>query len=373
MDKQVRHESRALKIKAFEESTAAQKNNQIFGLPFSVKESELVIIPVPWEVTVSFRAGTANGPRAIRDASYQVDLYDPITPDAWKYGFSMQSIDERIQAKAHYLRAIAADCIGHQEQGCSSEDPKLVHMQQEVNQGSNWLNNLLYKKSLMCLNEEKIVGIVGGDHSVPLGLMQALAQHHGSYGILHIDAHFDQRDAFEGFEFSHASIMRNASRIDAIEKIVHVGIRDYCREEAYFVAHSPKRFKTFTDKTMAFTQFTGETTSWADQCHEIIACLPSRVYISFDIDGLDPSLCPHTGTPVPGGLSFQQARFLLWQVLQSGKKIIGFDLCEVAPASNNKTSWASDWDANVGARILYHLCSLTVTSMLGAYPDQKNI
>ncbi|MEK7082709.1 MAG: arginase family protein [Patescibacteria group bacterium] len=73
--------------------------------------------------------------------------------------------------------------------------------------------------------------------------------------------------------------------------------------------------------------------------------------------------------PVPGGLSFQQARFLLWQVLQSGKKIIGFDLCEVAPASNDQTSWASDWDANVGARILYHMCSLTTTSLCGHYPD----
>ncbi|MEK7082710.1 MAG: arginase family protein [Patescibacteria group bacterium] len=296
MDKQIRHESRALKIKAFEESTAAQKNNQIFGLPFSVKESELVIIPVPWEVTVSFRPGTANGPRAIRDASYQVDLYDPITPDAWKYGFSMQSIDKRIQAKAHYLRAIAADCIGHQEQGCSSEDPKLVHMQQEVNQGSNWLNNLLYKKSLMCLNEEKIVGVVGGDHSVPLGLMQALATKYGSYGILHIDAHFDQRDAFEGFEFSHASIMRNASRLEEITQIVHVGIRDYCREEAYVVTRNPERFQTFTDRTIAFDQFIWGSDRWLSHCSQIIASLPPCVYISFDIDGLDPSLCPHTGT-----------------------------------------------------------------------------
>lgn len=365
MNKQERHESRTSKINAFEESSAAQKNNQIFGLPFSVKESELVLIPVPWEVTVSFRPGTAQGPEAIRDASYQVDLYDPLTTDAWKYGFAMEGIDKRIQTEAQYLRVIAARCIHRQEQGCSSDDQELVHMQQEVSQGGRWLNNLLYEKSLAHLNQEQIVGVVGGDHSVPLGLMQALAKHHGSYGILHIDAHFDQRDAFEGFEFSHASIMRNASHIDAIEKIVHVGIRDYCREEARITAHNPKRFQTFTDSDLTFNEFIGN--HWWEQCQNIIQCLPDQVYISFDIDGLDPSLCPHTGTPVPGGLTFQQVCFLLQRVLQSGKRIIGFDLCEVAPSNSDQISWSSDWDANVGARILYFLCSLTVTSAFGAY------
>lgn len=364
MNRQERYASRASKINAFEESAAAQKTDQIFGLPFSVKESELVIIPVPWEVTVSFRPGTASGPEAIRCASYQVDLYDPLVPDAWKYGFAMEGIDKRIQTQAQHLRAMAAGYIHDQEQGIFSDDPRRAH----VNQGGEWLNNLIYKKSLVRLQEEKIVAVVGGDHSVPLGLMQALAQHHGSYGILHIDAHFDQRDAFEGFEFSHASIMRNASRIEEIKQIVHVGIRDYCREEALFVAHDPVRFKTFTDQTIAFNQFVGDSTSWAYLCNEIIACLPPRVYISFDIDGFDPSLCPHTGTPVPGGLSFRQAHFLLWQILQSGRKIIGFDLCEVAPGSSDQIAWASDWDANVGARILYLLCSLTVTSTFGTYP-----
>lgn len=366
MNKQERFAARASKINAFEESAAGQKTNQIFGLPFSVKESELVIIPVPWEVTVSFRPGTARGPEAIRAASYQVDLYDPLTPDAWKYGFAMEGINNVIRTQAQDLRTIATDAIRCQECGYSSDDSGLIFLQEKVNHGGDILNRWLKEKSLSYLQQEKIVGVVGGDHSVPLGLMQALAQHHGSYGILHIDAHFDQRDAFEGFEFSHASIMRNASRIPEIERFVHVGIRDYCEEETKFIAQSPQRFVEFTNKYLASRGFEG--ISWFETCERIIYSLPRYVYISFDIDGLDPKLCPHTGTPVPGGLEFNQVCFLLEQVVKSSRKIIGFDLCEVAPSSSDRIPWSSDWDANVGARILYLLCSLTATSLLGAFP-----
>ena len=93
--------------------------------------------------------------------------------------------------------------------------------------------------------------------------------------------------------------------------------------------------------------FEGRT--WDSICREMIQELPDKVYISFDIDGLDPKLCPNTGTPVPGGFSFQQAMYLIRKVVESGREIIGFDLCEVAPGDEG------DWDANVGARVLYRL------------------
>lgn len=365
MDKQERHEYRVTKIQTFEESAAAYHKSNIFGLPFSVEGSEVIIIPIPWEVTVSFRPGTAQGPEAIYEASCQVDLFDPqFGQDAWKYGFAMEHINENIKADGKRLRQIVLHYMHHKEKQRPSDNFLFTAMQQEVNTGCILLNNWLKEKSVAYLEQGKIVGVVGGDHSVPLGLMQALATHYGSYGILHIDAHYDHRDAFEGFQFSHASIMRNASRIGEIEKIVHVGIRDYCKEEADFVAVSPQRFQTFTDWDIACNQFTDWYVSWFHQCRNMIASLPKLVYISFDIDGLDPSLCPHTGTPVPGGLHFQQACFLLWQIVRSGRRIIGFDLCEVAPANYD---WSSDWDANVGARILYRLCSLAATSSFGTY------
>ena len=371
MNQEERREARAAKIKTFNESGAAQGNSQIFGLPFSLEESEVALILVPWDVTLSYREGTANGPDAICAASKQVDLYDPLAEDAWMYGFATQLFDEEYIANlALQLRPLAQACIRHQETGRAPNDPKFLSNLEDVNKGGETLNGRIYRQSLHFLEQHKIVGVVGGDHSVPLGLMQALAAHYGSYGILHIDAHFDHRDAFEGFKFSHASIMRNASRIQEVEKIVHVGIRDYCKEEAQFVAASPSRFITLTDWQIAYNTLTGAG-SWLDECNRIMQLLPQRVYVSFDIDGLDQKYCPNTGTPVPGGLEFSQACFLLC-LLSNKKQIIGFDLCEVAPApALTSLDWAGDWNAIVGSRMLYKLCSLAAMCSFGPYSSQR--
>jgi agmatinase len=197
------------------------------------------------------------------------------------------------------------------------------------------------------------VGVLGGDHSSPLGLMRSLAQHYDHYSILHIDAHADLRVAYEGFEFSHASIMHNALHIPQIDRLVQVGIRDTCPAEVAAVNESGDRVVAFYDWAIQEGRFMGKT--WHSQCQEMLNLLSDTVYISFDIDGLDPALCPNTGTPVPGGLQFEEAMYLLKLVGRSGKRIIGFDLCEVSPGED-------DWDGNVGARVLYRLVSSTLQS-----------
>ncbi len=362
MNQQERAESRVATLQEFNESDGAYTNTQIFGLPFSEEQSEVILIPVPWEVTVSYRTGTANGPEAIRAASSQIDLFNPHFPDIWKYGFAMQPSDDLVIALNDKLRPLARACMRQQENH-DTHTALFSRNQQQVNEGGHILNRRIYKKSLQILQQNKIVGIVGGDHSAPLGLMQALANHYASYGILHIDAHFDHREAFDGFTFSHASIMRNASYINEIKRIAHVGIRDYCKEEAEYVAQSNHRCIDFLDVDIAYNALGGNTPSWHDQCRNIINRLPRDVYISFDIDGLDPKYCPHTGTPVPGGLEFYQAYFLIKCLADSGRRIIGFDLCEVAPApSSHEFTWAGDWNAIVGARILYLLCSVAAIS-----------
>jgi agmatinase len=155
----------------------------------------------------------------------------------------------------------------------------------------------------------------------------------------------DLRIAYEGFTYSHASIMYNALQIPQISKIVQVGIRDFCEQEVEVALKD--RVLVHTDMDLKQEAFEGKT--WQQQCDQIIAALPDKVCISFDIDGMYPWYCPNTGTPVPGGFSFEQAAYLFSRLAATDKEIIGFDLVEVAPGDD-------DWDGNVGARMLFHMC-----------------
>ncbi len=212
-------------------------------------------------------------------------------------------------------------------------------------------------QSLQLLQKGKIVGLVGGDHSTPLGLIKALGEKYKKFTILHIDAHRDLRKAYEGFTYSHASIMYNVLKeVKSVEKIVQVGIRDEGEDESKLL-HSDKRLTGFSERNIRVGQFAGET--WIEQVDKILENLYQRkVYISFDIDGLKQEYCPSTGTPVPGGLEFTEAMYLLESLSESGAEVIGFDLNEVSPGKMPQKDYAESWDANVGARVLYKLCGL---------------
>ncbi len=318
----------------------------LFGLPFSPETAEVVIIAIPWEVTVSYHTGTALGPKAILEASSQVDLAFRDIDDAWKLGVTMLPIPEDIYEESKRLRELSSTHIKSLERG-----EKLIAgnpVTTKVNEGSENLN--IYVKSVTAkwIKERKLVGLLGGDHSTPLGFLRALSETYDRFGVLQIDAHADLRKGYEGFTYSHASVMFNALKIPAVGRLVQVGIRDFCDEELNVIDRAMGRVVTFFDQDIKDEMFRG--VSWEHVCDNIIKALPPLVYISFDIDGLNPKLCPNTGTPVPGGLEFEQVVFLLKRLVQSGRKIIGFDLNEVSPGRD-------DWDANVGARLLYQLCN----------------
>lgn len=328
--------------------SAVGVKGSIFGLPFGEEDSRIVLLPVPWDATVSYSAGTAEGPQAILDASAQLDL-EVVGRDApWKQGIWMAPIDEEIRNKSQELRLLVEPYIEALEAGEEYQNAAAVI--ESVDQGTTALKAQLKSQALPYLNKGKIIGLLGGDHSTPLGFLDALNDKHENFGILQIDAHLDLRNAYEGFEHSHASIMYNALKLPNISKLVQVGIRDFCEEEMELVK-SDERVAVYFDQELKWQQFEG--TTWQSLCKEIVAQLPDKVYISFDIDGLQPFLCPGTGTPVPGGLSFEEAVYLINQVKASGRKIIGFDLNEVAPQSDDK-----EWNANVGARVLYALCGV---------------
>ena len=223
----------------------------------------------------------------------------------------------------------------------------------EVNEGSIFLNQWVYDQTSELLEKGKLVGLVGGDHSTPFGFLKALAEIHPSFGILQIDAHCDLRSSYEGFIFSHASIMYNVMNdIPQVTKLVQVGIRDFSESEWKFICESKYRVVTYLDKAIKERQYEGE--SWKLIVDEIVSHLPDKVYISFDIDGLDPKLCPNTGTPVQGGFETEQVFYLFKAILKSGRQLIGFDLCEVGISN-------SEFDENVGARVLFKLCNLMIS------------
>ena len=342
-------------LSTFDVNAVANRNNNIFGLPFSEEDSRVVFLPVPWEVTVSFRAGTARATEHIFSASTQIDLFDADMPQGWRNGFYMRPVDKKILMKSDYLRKEAELYIDFIAHGQDINNNKfMLKSLKEINEGSIMMNNWVYEQTKELLNKGKLVGLLGGDHSVSLGYFKALAEKYPSFGVLQIDAHCDLRKAYEKFNYSHASVMYNSlAEVPAIEKLVQAGVRDYCEEEWNYICNSNYKVITYFDQQIKERLFNGE--NWVNIADEMVSHLPEHVYFSFDIDGLDPKLCPNTGTPVPGGFQSDEILYLLKKIIKSGKKLIGFDLVEVGVGETS-------YDAVVASRLLWKICNLFVKS-----------
>jgi agmatinase len=320
----------------FDPDAPASGDEGLFGLPDD-PDAAVVVIPVPWEPTTSFRKGTARAPEAILEASHQVDLHDLDTGDPWEHGIRMEAVDPRLVAWNAEATSLAQPII---EAG--GADATTAVALAEVNRLGAEVNAVVAARVAEHLDAGRIPAVLGGDHSVPFGAFEAALVRHPDLGILHIDAHADLREAYEDFTWSHASIFFNALTRLPLQRVVQVGLRDVGLAE-HRMSEDP-RVHWVTDRALSEARAAGAT--WASQCERILAPLPETVWISWDIDGLDPALCPATGTPVPGGLAWWQAMTLLSALSASGRRIVGFDLCEVAGEA---------WDANVGARLLYKL------------------
>ena len=337
-------------IKVLEQGLPPQEGDGFIGGRLDPEEASLVLIPVPWEATVSYGEGTALAPDAMRLSSHQLDVetYHYIKP--YTAGIAMLETDKSLLKLSNKARKKALKVIEALENGKKSK--KALNF---VNEASDTLNNAVYEKSIEQLNNGKFVGVVGGDHSSPLGLLKALNDTQNErFGILHVDAHHDLRKAYEGFTYSHASIFYNAmNECDKISNLVQFGIRDYSNEEAQTLIDYGYKGACLYDTDMQ------QQLAWGVSLENVfspyIEKLPRNVYLSIDIDGLEPLNCPNTGTPVPGGLRYGELEHLIFMVVRSGRNIIGFDLCEVGDSENG-------WDANVGSRILYQLCGALLAS-----------
>ena len=334
-----------LNLDGIDLTTTASAENGLYGLPTNENDAELIIIPVPWDVTTSYSAGTHLGPKHVLEASVQIDLHRHDGKEPFRHGFHLLPIDPKISRKCGEARKTAEAHIERVESNQAIAQSDL----DQVNTESESLNQLVQDTAAKYLAQGKKVAVLGGDHSSPLGLLRALGKTVGEFDILHIDAHADLRVAYQGFKYSHASIMHNTLvEVPTVGRLVQVGIRDYCTPEANEIKSNPK-ITCFYDDDVKAQQFSGR--AFAQICEEIVATLSDKVYISFDIDGLNPLYCPDTGTPVPGGLDYTEAMYLLRQV-SAEKTVIGFDLCEVGPSANAD----NEWNGNVGSRVLYELC-----------------
>ena len=335
----------------------ATSKDGIYGLPFKESEAQVVYIPVPWDVTTSYQAGTSKGPSAILQASEQIDFFDLDFIDAYQAGLFMKKESAKIKKLNSEGRLLAKKIIDADDL-TMKKNKVLQKNLVKVNQICDDLNKEIYKETKALLDKNKISIVVGGDHATPFGAIKAYAEKYKGLGILHFDAHSDTRIAYMGFENSHASIMHNVmEKIPAIGKLVQVGIRDFCEQEFTYTREN-KKIEVYFDQNLARRKMSGE--NFQKIAKEIVAHLPEHVYISFDIDGLDPRFCPHTGTPVPGGLDYQEVMLIINELVTSGKKLVGFDLVEVAPSPKDKND---EWDANVGMRLLYKMTSASLATM----------
>ena len=338
---------------SFDPNGVGIANGNIFGFPVTEDEADIVIIPVPWDATASYGKGTSDGPRAILEASTQLDFYHHSLQKAYETKVFLTPISREWKEINDRLCLRGIEYIQFLEEGGRlEENVDFQETVKEITTAQLALAEQLEERAIHLLNKGKIVAVLGGEHSTPFGLINAIDKLNKPFGILQIDAHADLRDAYEGFDQSHASIMFNAiESCKNLIKLVQVGIRDIAESEVELIHSSNGLIETFFDWDLKAQHYQG--VNWHDQVTQIIASLPENVYISFDIDGLTPSLCPNTGTPVVGGLELEQVNYLIFELVKSGKKIVGFDLNEVAPGTSD------DWDANVGARALWNLVCAT--------------
>lgn len=342
--------SKEQQISHLEKGLPAPDSAGIFGMSLKETESELVILPVPWEATASYGSGSSRTPSQIIFPSHQLDLFDLSFGEPYKRGITIAADMEELAILNHQANKLVSKV--RERSGSFETDSQFIN---QVNDLSNKINRAVYMKSAALLRDGRKVAVLGGDHSSPYGLIKAINEFYEDVGIVHIDAHFDYREKYEGFNHSHASIMYNVMNdFKNINKIYHIGVRDFSKDEYDFFCRLSADARSLVDYSSDVYKKLLEPNGLNQLFDRMCDFLPNNIYVSFDVDGLDPKLCPGTGTPVPGGLDFEFICLLLEHLSKAGKRILGFDLCEVA------SSGTHDWDYNVGSRILYKLCGLTL-------------
>jgi len=255
----------------------------------NLKDSAIAIIQAPYEHTVSYGKGASLGPNAIIRASAQVEFYD-------------DEFDREL-------------CF---EKGIATIEP--IDFTNKVDQDAL---NLIYEQVKELLDLNKFVVTLGGEHTISTAPIKAHYEKYQNMSILQFDAHSDLRDSYQNSKYSHASVMARVCEFFPPRRITQVGIRAQCIEEALFIKEN--KINTFYASGIRNGKY-GD--NWIEK---LVDTLSDEVYITFDVDALDPSIMPTTGTPEPDGLSYRDVLHIFAQIKKNKKRIIGFDLVELAP------------------------------------------
>jgi agmatinase len=257
----------------------------------SLSNANVVILPVPYEHTVSYGAGTRNGPRALLDASRYIEFYDEET-------------------KREVYRELGIATL--EPIACDNRDAEDI------------LENI-YRTVAELIKLNKFVVMIGGEHTITQAAVAAYAERYSDLSILHFDAHSDLRKEYQGSKYSHASVMARVCEFIDPHRLVQVGIRAQCIEEAEFIQNNG--ICTLYAHEIRSGKYTKLMKYWEDYP---IERLTDHVYVTFDVDAFDPSIMPATGTPEPNGLQWPETVALL-KKLGRRKKIVGCDIVELAP------------------------------------------
>lgn len=321
-------------------------NGNFLGLP-KVKNPKITFLGVPFGVTVSYGAGTEGGPANVLEASYQLDVCIPHIKKPWTNNVSWKMINCGNNDDIKKSRDAAKRVIEKLEH---SEKPSIQDIE-TVNTASKTMLVNLEAEVANVLQNKSFPVIIGGEHAISLAAFKAIGKHNPKdFGILQIDAHMDLRDAYEGFKYSHASVMYNALKIPNLIQLTQVGIRDWCPAEQQ-IAEEENRISVFYDNDIQTQKMEGH--SFQSIVKSIINTLPDRVWISLDIDGLEPQYCQNTGTPVAGGLTFNEAIYLCKAIRLAGKQVLGLGILEVAGQPH-------EYEGSVAARLAYTIANHSI-------------
>jgi agmatinase len=271
----------------------------------ALERAQAVVLPVPYDFSTTYQGGTRWGPRAILAASQNMELWD-------------EELGATYRAGIHTLPEVEPTALGPEA------------MATRVASAVDWI-----------LDGGRLPVVLGGEHSITAGAVRAVADRFPGLTVLQLDAHADMRERYLDSPFSHACVMRRVrERVPAVS----VGIRSYSEPEAEYLGRHPVPLWS----PRAFRALAG---GWGP----ILSALGDTVYVTFDLDALDPAALPATGTPEPGGLDWYEAVDLL-RAVSGRSRIVGFDVVELAPIPGQV---ASDF---LAARLTYRLIGLALAS-----------